>query len=174
VTDTGVYEYVPGARRDASRATRSHATVEVGGREQAELWAAHRVGGRPRVALLEVTPGRSAEAECSGWATPGVRHRRGFEVCESGVSLRDRIDGDPVALRLQLPLAPAVGCSLDESRAILTLEDGTRLRLDLPAAARWRTEATPCFPSFGIERKRTTLVGESRSPGEFLWVLRRV
>ena len=53
---------VPGARRDASRATRSHATVEVDGRDQAELWAPHRVGGRPRVALLEVAP--REEAQC--------------------------------------------------------------------------------------------------------------
>lgn len=45
VTDTGVFEYVPGARRTHARATASHATVQIDDEEQAELWAAHRVGG---------------------------------------------------------------------------------------------------------------------------------
>ena len=171
VSDTGVYEYVPGARRDASRATRSHATLEVDGHDQAELWAAHRVGGRPRVSLLEVVPGRAAEAECRGWATPQVRHRRRFEVRDREVVLRDTVEGPDAALRLSLPLAPEVACRLDGGRASLRLPDGAPLRVELPAA-RWRCERTPCFPSFGVERERTTLVGEARSPADLLWSFR--
>ena len=64
VTDTGVCEYAPGPRRDRSRATRSHATIEVDARDQAELWSAHRIGGRPRVRLHAAGPAR-VEATCT-------------------------------------------------------------------------------------------------------------
>ena len=45
VTDTGVYEYRPGERRDRARATASHATLRFDGQEQSEVWAAHRWAG---------------------------------------------------------------------------------------------------------------------------------
>ena len=93
VTDSGVYEYLPGARRRASRCTRAHATAEVDGQEQAEIWSAHRVGGRPRVALESVEPGRSAHASCAGWATPDTIHRRVFRVDATGVEIHDRLEG---------------------------------------------------------------------------------
>ncbi len=171
VTDTGVHEYVAGPRRDASRATRSHATIEVGGRDQAELWASHRIGGRPRVELVCVEPGRRAEATCAGWATPRVVHRRRFEVGPAGVTVHDVVEGPAAALRLALPLAPGIGCAWEEGAARLRLPDGTALALELPAQARWRSETAPCFPSFGVEEPRTVLVGEAQGPGSFDWSL---
>ena len=80
VTDTGVCEYVPGERRRIARATASHATIEVGGAEQAEIWAPHRIGGRPDVQLEAVEPGIRAVASCRSWSTPDTLHRRTFAV----------------------------------------------------------------------------------------------
>jgi len=84
VADTGVFEYVPGPRRHRARATRSHATLEVDGRDQAEIWGAHRVGGRPRVRLVAAgsgadaaTPGRGAVDAPDAGAAPQGRAQRG-------------------------------------------------------------------------------------------------
>ena len=100
VTDTGVAEYLEGPRRSWSRATRAHGTVEVEGHEQSELWAAHRVGGRPDVALHELNPPCSAEGVCAGWATPETLHRRRFEVDERGVTITDAFErAGVIALR---------------------------------------------------------------------------
>ena len=47
VVDSGVSSYEAGSMREYCRSTRAHNTVEIGGRDQAELWAAFRVGRRP-------------------------------------------------------------------------------------------------------------------------------
>ena len=47
LVDSGVSTYESGPMRDYCRSTRAHNTVEIEGRDQAELWAAFRVGRRP-------------------------------------------------------------------------------------------------------------------------------
>jgi len=113
VTDTGVFEYVPGPRRQRARATRSHATLEVDGRDQAEIWGAHRVGGRPRVRLVaagsDPDAGARVEATCAGWATPDAVHRRVLALGDAVLTVTDTIEGRrPRRVRLVLPLAPGI------------------------------------------------------------------
>jgi hypothetical protein len=104
VTDTGVYEYQLGARRDRARATASHATLEIDGQEQAEIWAAHRIGGRPDVALSAWDESGSAEATCRGWSRGAALHRRLFRVSQSQVEIVDSVEGacDLVVSRLPI------------------------------------------------------------------------
>ena len=164
VTDSGVAEYRAGARRVHSRATAAHATLEVGGHEQAELWAEHRVGGRPRVAL--VSAGDDAlEATCAGWATPGVVQRRSFALDDAGLTIRDRIEGPRLPLRATLPLAPGLEPLLDGTRATLAGPGGSALVLELPDALDWSVESGPYYPTFGREVTRAVLVGRGRAGG---------
>lgn len=166
VTDPGVFEYVPGRRRDVARATRSHATVEVDGEEQAEIWAAHRVGGRPIVGVLDYEPGLACEAECIGWATRDVVHRRRFELSEGALLVHEVIEG-AVAVRLTLPLAPGRRARLEgEPGAARSLWVGggrSALRVTLPDAGevRWHLEPAEAYPEFGRAVWRWCLVGES-------------
>lgn len=171
VTDTGVYEYVPGQRRNVARATRSHSTVEIDGADQAELWAAHRVGGRPDAAFTRVEPGTLAVGVCAGWGTPEVLHRRCFRVDSRGVVIEDSFDVPPRSARMQLPLAPGLEPSLEGSRAVIRLKSGQRLGMDLPSGVRWRVERGPYFPEFGLEVERAVLVGEADRLTEARWRL---
>jgi len=167
VCDTGLYEYIPGPLRDLSRSTRSHATMEVAGAEQAELWAAHRIGGRPEVALHAVEPGRRAEASCASWSTRDSVHRRVFEAREGAVEITDSLEGVARPVRLMLPLAvglePTLVCSEggeSGDHATIRLSGGPILRIDLPEGLRWRVERAPYFPEFGRRLERACLVGE--------------
>lgn len=173
VTDTGVFEYVPGPRRDLARATRSHATLEVGGAEQAEFFAGHRVGGRPRVELASAVAGRAAEATCAGWATPRTVHRRRFEVAPSGaqIEIEDRIEGAPLPVRAFLPFAPGLEPELDAARSRLrtSLDCDRALAVDLPAGFEWKIATAPSYPRFGCEEPRRVLVGEARSFARGRW-----
>lgn len=172
VTDTGVAEYVPGIRRTQSRATRSHATVEVGGWDQAELWAAHRVGGRPRVNRVDWEPGRRLEATCTGWATPHTTHRRAVHVAPDRVEVVDRLEGRPAPVRLTLPLAPELDASLD-GRELRCSSSGERLlQVSLPAGPCWRLECGPYFPEFGLSVERWMLVGDAPHLDDARWVFR--
>ncbi len=167
VTDTGVFEYVPGERRDRARATSSHATIEVGGRDQAELWAAHRVGGRPKVKLEAVGPGRRVEASCAGWATRDTPHRRVLALADGVLEITDTLADRRHALKLVLPLAPGLEPALEGSEALLP-----GLRIALPGAARWRIERCEYYPEFGRSVERAVLVGDAEGEGPFLWRFR--
>ena len=160
VTDTGVTEYAPGAKRDLSRATRAHAVVQIDGREQAECWAAHRIGGRPDVAIVRAEPGRFIEAVCAGWATPEVLHRRRFTLEAGALAIHDGFDAPAPLARAYLPLAPGLEPALAGHVATVTLRRGGALRIALPEALAWRIERAPYFPEFGREQERAVLVGE--------------
>ncbi len=166
VTDTGVYEYVVGERRDLSRATLSHSTLEIGDAEQFEVWSAHRVGGRSRVRLTDFQAGLRLEASCVGWSTPDCAHHRVFALDQGGVEIRDRLEGSKKPVRLSLPLAPGIRARLVHDQdggaeVHLVLPSGRRMRLGLPIEAEWRIERHPYFPLFGVEVERERILGEA-------------
>ncbi|MED5261179.1 MAG: heparinase II/III family protein [Myxococcota bacterium] len=174
VTDAGVAEYVPGDLRDHSRATRSHATIEVDGFDQAELWGAHRVGGRPTVTVEAVVPPSHAAARCAGWATRDTVHRREFAVTEAGVEIVDSIEGTPAPVFLSLPLAPGLEPEWIRSEDIavaarVTLASGRILRIDLPEGADWALEREGYSPEFGLEIERACLRGRARNFRRGTW-----
>ena len=171
VADTGVADFAEGPRRDTARATRSHATVEVDEAEQAELWGADRVGGRPDVGLVRVEPGASVEGVCAGFATPEVLHRRMLRLEDEGVRIEDRFDLPAARARLVLPLAPGVSARLEGARAALRLPSGARLDVLLPEAARWKAERGPCFTALGAESERTLLVGTASGLAAADWAI---
>jgi hypothetical protein len=182
VTDTGVFEYVPGRDRDLARATRSHATIEVAGEDQAELWAAHRVGGRPWVEVVDYAPGRSCEATCTGWSGKAV-HRRRFELEDNVLLVHDSVEaagsGTPFPARLTLPLAPGLAARLvgeagAEREMRVRLPGAGELKVDLPGgdSVRWHLERTDSFPEMGRRVARWCLVGKSDSFRSGTWRFR--
>jgi len=174
VTDTGVYEYVSGDRRDQARRTRAHATLEVGGQDQAEIWSAHRVGGRPRVTLHEWLPGVAIEGRCASWSSRGTVHRRRVEVDGEALVVTDALEGPPRAVRAALPLAPGCEPALSGPRAEIRLRTGAALRVELPAGLDWRLEDAPYFPRFGCEVRRPVLVGTAARFAQGVWRFRLV
>ena len=178
VTDTGVFEYLPGPNRDIARRTRSHSTLEIDGREQAEIWSAHRVGGRPRVRLVGFQPGIAFEAACHGWSTPGVAHHRRFELADGGLYIHDRIEGSPAAVRFALPLAPGLDARLTgdpgSARQLHVALATRELQVDLPGGSvvDWRLEPSDYFPSFGRRERRWCLVGSSEDFEAGVWRFR--
>ena len=158
VCDTGMGDTAETV--NLARATRAHATVQVNGAEQAELWGRDRIGGRPDVGLVRVTPDASVEGVCAGWSTPDVLHRRRIAIDAGVLRVEDRFDKPAQHARLTLPLAPGVSVRLDGTRAELGSTRGRRLALTLPEAARWRIERAPCFLAPSAAALRNVLVGE--------------
>ena len=166
VTDTGVFEYVLGPRRQRARSTASHATLQIDGEEQAEIWAAHRVGGRPKVELVAWSETGDAEATCRGWSRPATLHRRRFRVTDREVEVEDSVEGPARAIRTCLPIAPEFEVELRADtaagpRAICRSYAGpvVVVEVELPTAFAWRLETSAYYPSFGRELTRPVLVG---------------
>ena len=163
VTDTGLFEYLPGPRRDRARATASHATIQVDREEQAEIWAAHRIGGRPVVELTAWDEAGSAEATCRGWSRNAPLHRRLFSVESEGVTILDRVEGPCREVRVCLPIDPAWQVELvaGRARARRDSEKGMTcsVEIELAKTFEWTLERQPYYPSFGCEVDRYVLVG---------------
>jgi len=169
VSDTGAPDSLAGTQRARVRATRSHATVELDGAEQAELWGESRIGGRPDVGLVRVVQDELVEGVCAGWFTPDVLHRRVLAVAADALRIEDRFEMPARSARFVLPLAPGVGVQLEGARAVLTTPRGRRLALELPALARWRVERAPCFLQLGEAYERAVLVGEATGVAAADW-----
>ncbi|MEZ4279576.1 MAG: alginate lyase family protein [Myxococcota bacterium] len=164
VTDTGVFEYVVGPRREIARATASHATLQIDGEEQAEIWSAHRVGGRPEVALTGFSEAGEAEAVCRGWSRRATLHRRRFRVSAAGVEIEDFVEGPAREIVSRLPIAPEFAVELTsgaEPRALCRSRAHPPLSVEiaLPAAFAWRLETGAYYPGFGRALERSVLVG---------------
>jgi hypothetical protein len=172
VTDSGVPEYIPGALRDACRSVRGHATLELDGREPAEIWGAHRVGGRPAVTLEVREPLRDVEGTCRGWATRDTLHRRHFRTSGDALDVEDRLEGAARQVTARLPLAPGCQARIEtRGRAAMDVRTvgGQRVTVRLPEGLRYRMETSPCFPEFGSRIERPCLVGEGDGWRGGLW-----
>ena len=130
VVDHGVASYESGGAREATRATRSHNTVELDGVDSCEVWGAFRVGrrGRGRVVACEVR-GEVARVELEhdgyAWMTGAPRHQRSIEMESGSLRIRDRVArgrGELVS-RLRLDAAAA-------GRARVTGDHEVRMRID--------------------------------------------
>jgi uncharacterized heparinase superfamily protein len=136
VVNCGTYAYQDPVWRPRLRATAAHSTVGVPGRDSAEVYAAFRLGRRPRRVVLTVPQsgeGRVAEGEHDGYAHLGLGHRRRLELDAGGRGLTgvDELRhsrGGPLDVEARFHLHPAV--------SIESTDDVVMLRL--PSGARWR------------------------------------
>ena len=163
VTDTGVYDYTAGARRDWARSTAAHNVAQPDNLEQARFWAVHR--------FAEVSCPRAVRWRYEGKSgrlilqiVGSVYHRYGllwirrlvFQT--NRVEITDQVNGADFVCRLHL--AP-------EWR----YEDGTILaedtRLSLKASGSISTEKKPLWEHFYRERQRLCIIVRGRNR---IWV----
>ena len=98
LVDQGTFQYVAGPGRVATRATLSHNTVTLDGRDQSDFYGAFRVGRRARPLGLAFAPDRLGfrfEGSHDGYDhLPGrPRHHREVEASPGRLVVRDRIEG---------------------------------------------------------------------------------
>jgi hypothetical protein len=158
VVDAGVGTYEIGRERAYARSTRAHNTVTVGAddRDQHELWASHRIGGRGE--LLELSFGASElSAGVRGFRSRAVHRRR---LAWDGRRLRcldlvvpDRGAPVPATMRVHLPQTCAL--ALDGPIARVRTPGGRRftLRADLP----WQQRSVPGWTAMSSPAPRHCL-----------------
>ncbi|MEO6216942.1 MAG: alginate lyase family protein [Sphingomonas sp.] len=126
IVDQGVYEYVAGAKRQASRSAASHNCLSIDGAEPAEFFGAFRCGRRPEVTLIE------AETRADGGLTlcgehDGYKHlegapriRRRIVVDASRVAIEDRVMArQGYAARVTMLLHPECSVEVDHCKALI-------------------------------------------------------
>jgi uncharacterized heparinase superfamily protein len=154
IVDQGVFEYVPGKRRDQSRSAHHHNVLAIDGAEPADFFGAFRCGRRPRVwvSAAEVQP----DALTLAGGHDGYTHLPGrpivtrrAEAHGDTIRLHDRIEGamwHPATWRMLLH--PDCEATLDGTTATLRRGDA---QLTIRASQPLRLEAATWWPDMGHE-----------------------
>jgi len=142
VVDSGTSGYEGDPLRAYARSTRAHSTVQVGTREQSEVWGTFRVGGLARVRALEWSPEGSGAflfaGECAPYHDPRAAHQRRIERRGAAWRVEDRVRGAAGArLRSRLHLHPDFAVRVDGGRAT-AVSGGERVVVDSWGADRVR------------------------------------
>ena len=168
LTDTGIHTYAVGNVRLSDRGTAAHNTVEIDGRNQAELWGAFRCGRRPRItgAGLEKSGNDlhlSGAYKCPGGLLRPTLHDRTLRVVRGSLLVQDRIRarGSHRATS-RLHLAPGVEAAAAEN-AIRLSRAGRSIGTLTWSGPPWQVATSVYHPSFGIETERVCLC----APGVF-------
>ncbi len=160
IVDQGVFEYVPGARRDASRSAHHHNVLAIDGAEPADFFGAFRCGRRPSVWVSEAEVQPDALTLAGGH--DGFAHLPGrpivsrrIEAQGDTIRIRDRIEGahwPPATWRMLLH--PECEATLDANTA--TLRRGSA-QLIIHASQPLRLEAATWWPDMGREESTQRL-----------------
>ena len=165
VGDTGVFEYEPGRRRDQARSTASHATLELDGREQSELWAAHRVGGRAQVDRVVYEAPGGVSGRVIGWGRNRPSHTRRVAIEDGGVVVVDQVEREGTAVASRWPIAPGWRLEPVTGGLLASFEEqDLRVRVELPEELDWAVERAPFYRTFHHEQERDVLVGRGTGP----------
>jgi uncharacterized heparinase superfamily protein len=154
VVDQGVFEYVAGDKRQASRSAHSHNCLAVDGAEPADFFGAFRCGRRPKVTVMQYVGGEDTmllRGHHDGYAhltgKPEVERR--VEVGAGGITLHDRILCETWhAATSRLLLHP--GCSVDLRGDTAVVARGG-IALGIRGSAPLRVEDALWWPDMGLE-----------------------
>jgi uncharacterized heparinase superfamily protein len=175
IVDQGVYEYVAGARRQASRACGSHNGLALAGMEQADFYGAFRCGRRGEITLLDFAPterGFVLDARHDGFhrLAGGPLHRRRFLVRTPGhVRIEDFLEQPHHAeVRVALLLHPdAAPARISDDQYRLTRDTSA---VTVSASGPLAVESAFWWPDMGVERATSRLVLSLAAGAREAWI----
>jgi uncharacterized heparinase superfamily protein len=158
LVDAGVGTYVTGDDRSYSRSTGAHNTVDLDGRDQHELWASHRIGGRASVDVDEATHERLS-GRVRGYQWP-VTHHRTIEWHDGAIRCRDALSSPdaPATVRYFVPATAAV-VTIDGGFRVTTAR-GQRFTLRGGPGLSWTREEARGWRAIAREAPRIALAAK--------------
>ena len=154
IVDQGVFEYVAGDKRRASRSAHSHNCLAIHDAEPADFFGAFRCGRRPKVTVMLYTGGEDAmllRGHHDGYSylsgKPEVERR--IEVGAGGITLQDRVRSDTWhAATSRLLLHPECTVDLNGDTAIVARGG---IALGIRGTAPLHVEDGVWWPDMGVE-----------------------
>lgn len=168
VVDSGVFGYLADDMREYCRSTRAHNTVEVGGEDQCEFWAAFRVARRGHpfdVTFEETAQGFRLSGSHDGYRRLSGQpiHRRSFVWHRDGVLVvRDRVDASKsVTSCSYIHFHPDCHIELIDTRTACITLDGVEVYVAWFGPGTLRIDPSWYCREFGIRIANESLVFET-------------
>lgn len=161
VVDPGVFQYVAGPERAASRSARSHNTLSVPGFDQARFFGAFRSARRARLIRRTVEAGpqqlRVVAAHDGFRCDGGPIHEREVAVSPGRLRIADRLDPPAAtAARIAFLLHPAVAAEPSSSGKLLLT--GARGRAIMAGSHPFVLEQAEWWPDIGHRLPSTRVI----------------
>lgn len=159
IVDSGCCRYEKGAIRNYNRGNAGHNTITVDGRNQSEIWGAHRCGRRAR----PIAPRLYRDANCAivfegahdgyRWLAGRPIHHRRVHWLGNEIEITDRIEGNGRhAIHSRLHLHPEM--QVEFNGETVAISAGDRLFATLSAGGPGRIELQTGWycPEFGLKQ----------------------
>ena len=180
VTDTGVFDYQSGERRDYARGIRGHNTVQVDETEPIEIGGRYLMGARtsPRIRYQPATEATLFEGVYETRSLFGIayRHHRAIYKGERWWLIWDQIhNAGDARVRSRVHLRPGVSVTRTEGAGFVVNEDSDEVAAFSPVMGTiGRTDDGCHFPRFGEAIPRSVLEFEptGRDPLAFGFLIR--
>lgn len=170
IVDSGCCQYTDGDIRRYNRGNAGHNTITIDGRNQSEVWGAHRCAHRAYPLYA-----RSANLADGSLAFSGAHngymhmkgcpvHHRAFSWCGDTLQVEDRIDGQGAhGVEARLHIHPDLEVELIEGRSIIRSQGEMLAVISPHGDGRLETEDGWYCPEFGIQRSCAVLVVKHNS-----------
>lgn len=174
--DQGVFEYIPGARRQRSRSARAHNTLWIEGTDQADFFGAFRFGRRP--GCIEATWHATNTAAVLEGAHDGyVRalgspiHRRRFHIARGLVVISDMVEASDRRQQvnpaeINFLLHPDIDVKQDGDRLLLAGPSGPCLTMS--CNNKLRADPAVWWPDMGAERPTRRITARVNNTAELV------
>ena len=171
ITDTGVYEYQVGERRQYDRSTAAHNTVTIDGGDSCEVWGGFRVGRRVRPTVVAWEPaGDRFELVAQHAGFRGWIHRRRFAWQPGRLELTDTVTGRRAGVAVgRLHLAPEATVELTGPGRALVRLGTVQVVVEFEGSGTLALEQGWYSPQFGIRLQRPVLAYRMQANRETSW-----
>ncbi|MCY4732138.1 heparinase II/III family protein [Natronomonas gomsonensis] len=171
LTDTGVFEYAAGPRRQRARSIRSHNTVQVGDAEPVRLASSFWLSGSldPKVEYWENSRLRMAY-DVGGIGRPTYDHEREIESESDGWRITDQVGCEEGPILSRLHVHPECETVFENDEGYVTIEDSGETQIAKVEAfdhTEIDIETAAYYPAYGKEQSRSVIVIHRERPGRF-------
>ena len=177
IVDKGVFEYETGERREQSRATKSHNTLNIDGQDQCVMWGSFRSARKPRVTSVvefkgeEIIVDGSHDGYCRLTGKP--IHSRRVVASRNQICVEDSVIGGRGQIaEARLLFHPECRFIKKEESIMIILNNH---RVELTSSSPLEIFETRWFPTFGKSIKTHQIILKYGSiPGHWHFRLLRV
>ena len=182
IVDSGCFQYEDGSIRQYNRGNAGHNTLTIAGRNQSEVWGAHRCArrARPVYAGLQKQPDGTLVFE---GAHDGYRRLSGSPIHHRRISwsaekclVEDRVEGrGHYEIESRLHIHPSLSVDFTDKEVIIRDKSEVLAKISLPGNGRIEKAEGWYCPEFGIKKPcvvLTTIHNNVSLPFECGWILK--
>lgn len=169
VTDTGVFDYSPGERREHSRSVSAHNTIQVGDLDQATTSGRFLMGPRPDPKSEYFESGSEQGARVRYQAPRFTfrrlyKHERAVFSTEDGIRLQDSVSRAMDRICSRFHLHPSCAAEVDGNTVLINADDQRGVQVTIETVDDIQINQSEYYPEYGVAIQRPVVEATVHDP----------